>query len=218
MIAQTAEKALSLRRHVCLIQLCQLVEQLPLPLGELFWRFDVNLDKQVSLTSGARIGDSAGPDSEDFARLCAGGNLQWLWGVERGDFDRGAESGLSIRDRKGQDQVMPVALEKWMLLDRDEAIAVTGGTTFCRRLAFAAQSHAHSVVDARWNGDREGDGIADVAMSPALAAVLFNDSSHAAAGRAVGLDTKDARRLYELASAAALSALAWLRSGLGARP
>ena len=71
--------------------------------------------------------------------------------VERGHLDLRAQRRLRVGDRHANDQVLPLALEQRVLLDRDEAVAVAARAAVGARFPLAGQPQPHLVVDARGN-------------------------------------------------------------------
>src|SRR6476620_9072253 len=136
---------------------------------------------------------------------------------ERGNFNRGAQSGLAVGNGKAEDEVIAFALEDLVLLDADKAVTVAWRAARVGALfTVACQSHSHTVIDALGDRDVELGTLFGLATAAAVGAGIGDKRSCAAACGAGGLNAEYAGGLDDLTTAAALAALGSLRAGLAA--
>src|SRR4029453_7658532 len=128
------------------------------------------------------VGDPLAAEPEEAPRLGPLLDLHLDGAVDRGDVELGAEGRLGDADGDVAHDVVPLAAEELVLVDRDRDVEVAG-CTGCAGLALAAELEARPRVDAR--------GYLHLDL------VLLADAPRAAAGRARVLD--------HLARAAALA-------------
>ncbi len=113
---------------------------------------------------------------------------------------------MSISDWDAADEVLPIALEKRMGQNRNEAVAVAGWPAAGARLAFAGDTHPHFVVDARGDLDLSDNFLEGLAAAAAGGARVFDDGAFTVAGGAGCLNADNAGRLDHPTLPAAIAA------------
>ena len=103
------------------------------------------------------------------------------------NLNRRSQNGLSIRDRKGQDQVLLITLEEVVRFHLDGAVAVTWRPAIWAGLAFSRHPYTHPFVDAGRDGDINGDCASDVPLPSTFVARVTDQDACAVAGWAGSL-------------------------------
>jgi hypothetical protein len=170
---------------------------------------------EITDTAAANIGHSEPAHPDDITGLGAARNLERLGTIQSRSLNRRAEGALAEGKRHLTVQLMPLPPQEWMILDLNHAVAVTRGATVATRFALTGQPYPHIAVDTGRNGHPPVDRHLGQALARAIRTFLSDNSAGAAAGRAGGLEPKNAGRLNNLTLPAAVVACLWSGARLG---
>src|SRR5262249_23723185 len=132
--------------------------------------------------------------------------------VQRGHVDLGPQGRLGEADRHLTVEVVPPALEEWMLLHQDLDTEVAARRAHVAQFALVALLHPHPALDARVDVDREFDVPGHSSPPRPPGPGIGDPTPFAATGRARGGALENPPSLDDLAPTAAIVA------GRGHRP
>src|SRR6185437_9314422 len=193
----------------------ELVEERALLFGEFGWDDDAHVDVEVAFAA-VRIGQALPFAAEKSAGLRAFGNGERVFAIDGGHFDFRAESSLRDADGDVAIEVGAAAFEERMLFDFEEDVEVAGDAAVGSGFAFAGDAQAHAAIHARGNGNFDGVGAFDAALSAAIGAGFLDDLSRAVAIGASARDGEESLLIVHLAAPFAGFARGHGGAGLGA--
>src|SRR5215471_9331271 len=121
-------------------------------------------------------------------------------------------------DRHAAVQIGALAVEKRMCADREENVEIPGGSTAHARLAFARESYAGAILDARGDVDRERALARHPPGARAGWAGVVDDLSTTLAGGTGPLEREETLGVTDASMAAAGRTSLGFGAGLGAGP
>src|SRR5208283_3297983 len=187
----------------------ELAQQLSLNACELFWCLDGHLHDEISATALVEMGHALRAKTKFLPALCAFRNLQHGRTFERGYLHLGAERRL--RERDGQDamQVIAIALEELVRLDREHDVQIAGGSAEATGIALALIADARSLFDSCRNADVDHVLALDATISAAHAAGIRDHRACASACVAGPGNGEKALLISDLSMTLALLAGRW---------
>src|SRR5688572_6279626 len=202
------------RLRILLVDRFELAQQLLLPRRKLDRRLERDVAVQVAGHRAAHGANALVAQAEHLPGLCLRGDLDLRLAVERGDLDLAAERRGREADRHLAMQVGAFALEHRVRLQLHDDVEIAVGAAVDARLAFARETDAVVLVDARGNLHRQRLLLPRASRALAAVAGVAHDLAGTVAARARLLDREEALRDANLAAAVAARASLRLRAGL----
>src|SRR6266849_3739848 len=126
----------------------ELVQQLPLSVGQVYRRFDDDVAKQIAMFATTHAANALAAQTKYLARLSLGGDSDLRRTVQRGNFDLSAERRRRETDRHLAVQVVVVALKNRMGFDLDLHVKIACRPAIHPGLAFTGKTDAIAIVYA----------------------------------------------------------------------
>ena len=167
---------------------------------------DLDFDMQVADMAVAGIRQAFASQSDDFAWLGSGRDLEAILALDQRDLHGGSQDGLAVRNGDAAEQVVAFTLKDRVIFDFHIDIQVAARSALQSDFAFATQAQLHAVVHAGGNLDRQLDGFIFAARAVTSVALVANHLALTTAGGAGGLNAKEALRLDDLSGTAAIVA------------
>src|SRR6516164_6495905 len=133
------------------------------------WHLNLNAHMQITIAVALKVLYPFAFDPEGSTGLCAGGNLNHRLAVQRGYLDFRAEGRLNKADRSLAEQIITVALEKFVRFDVQNDVQITRGPAAEAGFAVAGRAQAGSGVHAR----RDSQFDFRILFMPALTVTRF---------------------------------------------
>src|SRR6266568_1903436 len=161
---------------------------------------------------------SPAPQAEDRTGLGAFGNAKALaLGVQGRDFQVSSEGSLGERNRNRAVEIVPLPLEKRMLMNLQHHVKIARGPSVRSRLPFATDAKPRAVIHAGWNLQTQDFLLADPSFPMAVRASFPDHLSHTLALRACLAESKESLRMPDLSAASTSRTRHRLAALLGSR-